>query len=45
MTLTVQGVRIPDSKRARAELARDTESSLLFHHSSRHQGRLLAFAP
>lgn len=37
MTFTVQGVRIPDSKLAReiTELVRDTESSLLFHHSSR----------
>jgi HD superfamily phosphodiesterase len=37
MTLTVQGVRIPDSKLAReiTELVRDTESPLLFHHSSR----------
>src|ERR1700738_1005909 len=36
MTLTVQGVRIPDSKLAReiTELVRDTESPLLFHHSS-----------
>jgi HD superfamily phosphodiesterase len=33
----VQGVRIPDSKLAReiTELVRDTESPLLFHHSSR----------
>ena len=37
MTLTVEGVRIPDSKLAReiTELVRDTESPLLFHHSSR----------
>ncbi len=37
MTSTVQGVRIPDSKLAReiTELVRDTESPLLFHHSSR----------
>jgi hypothetical protein len=37
MTLTVQGVRIPDRKLAReiTELVRDTESPLLFHHSSR----------
>jgi len=37
MTLTVQGVRIPDSKLAReiSELVRDTESDLLFQHSSR----------
>src|ERR1700719_2081288 len=34
---TVVGVRIPDSKLAReiTELVRDTESPLLFHHSSR----------
>jgi hypothetical protein len=37
MTLTVPGARIPDSKLAReiTELVRDTESPLLFHHSSR----------
>jgi hypothetical protein len=37
MTLAVQGARIPDSKLAGAitELVRDTESPLLFHHSSR----------
>jgi HD superfamily phosphodiesterase len=37
MTLTVQGVSVPDSKLAReiTELVRDTESPLLFHHSSR----------
>jgi hypothetical protein len=37
MTLTVQGVSLPDSKLAReiTELVRDTESPLLFHHSSR----------
>jgi len=37
MTLTVQGVKIPDSGLAReiTELVRDTESPLLFHHSSR----------
>ena len=37
MTLTVEGVRIPDGKLAReiTELVRDTESPLLFHHSSR----------
>jgi hypothetical protein len=37
MTSIVQGVRIPDSKLAReiTELVRDTESPLLFHHSSR----------
>jgi hypothetical protein len=37
MTLTIRGVSIPDSKLAReiTELVRDTESPLLFHHSSR----------
>jgi hypothetical protein len=37
MTATVQGVSIPDSKLAQAitELVRDTETSLLFNHSSR----------
>jgi hypothetical protein len=37
MTLKVQGVSIPDSKLAKdiTELVRDTESPLLFHHSSR----------
>ncbi|MEJ1977000.1 MAG: HD domain-containing protein [Acetobacteraceae bacterium] len=37
MTLIVHGVSIPDSKLAReiTELVRDTESPLLFHHSSR----------
>jgi HD domain len=37
MTLGIQGVGIPDSKLAHAitELVRDTESPLLFHHSSR----------
>jgi hypothetical protein len=37
MTLTVQGVSIPDSKLAHeiTEVVRDTESPLLFHHSSR----------
>jgi hypothetical protein len=37
MTVLVQGIGIPDSKLARAitELVRDTESPLLFHHSSR----------
>lgn len=37
MSLTVERVAIPDSKLARAitELVRDTESPLLFHHSSR----------
>jgi hypothetical protein len=35
-TLTVQGVSVPDSKLAReiTELVRDTESPMLFHHSS-----------
>ena len=37
MTLTVQGVSVPDSKLVReiTELVRDTASPLLFHHSSR----------
>jgi hypothetical protein len=37
MSLVIQGVSIPDSKLAReiTELVRDTESPLLFHHSSR----------
>src|SRR6266404_2217339 len=37
MTLTVQGVGIPDTKLAReiTELVGDTETPLLFHHSSR----------
>src|ERR1700681_246713 len=37
MTLTVQGLSVPDSKLAReiTELVRDTASPLLFHHSSR----------
>jgi hypothetical protein len=37
MKLKVQGVSVPDSKLAReiTELVRDTESPLLFHHSSR----------
>src|SRR6267154_3043982 len=36
-TFAVEGIRIPDSRLARAitELVRDTESPLLFHHSSR----------
>ena len=36
-TFTVEGIHIPDSKLAReiTELVRDTESPLLFHHSSR----------
>jgi hypothetical protein len=36
-TFTVEGIRIPDSKLAReiTQLVRDTESALLFHHSSR----------
>lgn len=34
---TVEGIRIPDSRLAReiTDLVRDTESALLFHHSSR----------
>jgi HD superfamily phosphodiesterase len=37
MALTIEGVSIPDSTLARevTELVRDTESPLLFHHSSR----------
>ena len=37
MTPTLADVAIPDSKLAReiTELVRDTESPLLFHHSSR----------
>jgi HD superfamily phosphodiesterase len=37
MTFAVDGISIPDSRLAReiAELVRDTESPLLFHHSSR----------
>jgi HD domain-containing protein len=37
MPSTIAGIDIPDSKLARAitELVRDTESPLLFHHSSR----------
>jgi HD superfamily phosphodiesterase len=36
-TLVTEGISIPDSKLAReiTELVRDTETSLLFHHSSR----------
>jgi HD domain len=37
MALTIEGISIPDSKLARevTELVKDTESPLLFHHSSR----------
>src|SRR5258706_15795744 len=37
MTLTIEGIGTPDSKLAKeaTELVRDTESLLLFHHSSR----------
>src|ERR1700720_4163946 len=37
MTRTIEGINIPDSKLARevTELVRETESPLLFHHSSR----------
>jgi HD superfamily phosphodiesterase len=37
MTLNIDGIAIPDSQIAReiTELVRDTESPLLFHHSSR----------
>jgi hypothetical protein len=55
MTLNLHGIRIPDSQLAReiTELVRDTESPLLFHHSSRvyyfaalsGQRRNLAFDP
>src|SRR3954462_13422972 len=36
-TFAIEGLRIPDSSLAReiTELVRDTESTLLFHHSSR----------
>jgi hypothetical protein len=36
-TFTIEGIRVPDSNLALAitELVRDTESALLFHHSSR----------
>jgi HD superfamily phosphodiesterase len=37
MALTIEGIGVPDSKLAHeiTELVRDTESPLLFHHSSR----------
>ncbi|MBB1583112.1 HD domain-containing protein [Serratia sp. OS31] len=37
MSQNIQGIRVPDSALARqaTELVRDTESDLLFHHSSR----------
>src|ERR1700738_1867912 len=37
MSLTLQGLSVPDSRIAReiTELVRDTASPLLFHHSSR----------
>src|SRR5580698_6039670 len=37
MSVVVEGITVPDSKLAReiTELVRDTESPLLFHHSSR----------
>jgi hypothetical protein len=37
IAIAIDGIRIPDTKLAReiTELVRDTESSLLFHHSSR----------
>ncbi|MEL5572468.1 MULTISPECIES: HD domain-containing protein [Serratia] len=37
MSLTINGISVPDSAMARqaTELVRDTESDLLFHHSSR----------
>src|SRR6195256_2769962 len=36
-TFSVEGIRVPDSSLARAitQFVRDTESALLFHHSSR----------
>src|ERR1700754_958078 len=36
-TFTIEGIRVPDSSLAHAitELVQDTESALLFHHSSR----------
>src|SRR6202166_3619977 len=36
-TFTVEGIRVPDSRLAReiTQFVRDTESGLLFHHSSR----------
>src|SRR3954468_10512813 len=36
-TFAIEGIRVPDSSLARAitELVRDSESALLFHHSSR----------
>ena len=37
MSTTIAGIKVPDSKMARdaAQLVRDTESDLLFHHSNR----------
>jgi HD superfamily phosphodiesterase len=37
MSISIEGISIPDSKLSRevTELVRDTESELLFHHSSR----------
>ena len=37
MTIAIKGISVPDSKLAReiTELVRDTETPLLFHHSSR----------
>ncbi|HTC11109.1 MAG TPA: HD domain-containing protein [Acetobacteraceae bacterium] len=37
MTIAIEGISVPDSKLAReiTELVRDTETALLFHHSSR----------
>ena len=36
-TFTVEGIRVPDTRLAReiTQFVRDTESALLFHHSSR----------
>jgi hypothetical protein len=47
-TLTIEGIRIPDSRLAReiTQFVRDTESALLFHHSSRRTvGSYWPYAP
>ncbi len=46
-TFAVEGIRVPDSSLAReiTELVRDTESGLLFHHSSRVAGKRRALKP
>jgi len=44
MTLTIEGISIPESKFARevTEVVRDTVTPLLFHHSSRvYSGALI----